>query len=123
MKRKEFLKYSAGSFFIPSILNGFGVSNARQSWMSRLSSAAVDTDKVLVIVRLDGGNDGLNTAIPLDQYSRLTAARGGVIIPEDKILRLNGVDDLGLHPAMEAMRNLYNENPGFIINVQYNYKD
>ena len=77
--------------------------------MDLLSNAAVDTDKVLVLVRLDGGNDGLNTVIPLDQYSQLNSARSGVIIPEDKILDLNGVDNVGFHPAMDKMRDLYND--------------
>ena len=110
MKRKEFLKYSAGSFFIPSMFNGFSVANAPKRWMNLLSNTAVDTDKVLVLVRLDGGNDGLNTVIPLDQYGKLAAARSNVIIPEDKVLKLKGLDHVGLHPSMVGMRDLYNED-------------
>ncbi len=110
MKRKDFLKYSASSFFIPSMLSGFGVGSAPKNWMSLLSNAAVDTDKVLVLVRLDGGNDGLNTVVPIDQYDQLMNARSKVILPEDKVLSLNGFDNLGLHPAMEKMRNLFNED-------------
>ncbi len=115
MKRKEFLKYSAGSFFVPSMFNGLGVRNKPNGWLNLLSSAVVETDKVLVLVRLDGGNDGLNTVVPLNQYDRLMAARGGVIIPEDKVLRLNGLDDVGLHPSMTKMRDLYNDNKMQII--------
>lgn len=33
-----------------------------------------DTDRVLVLIQLNGGNDGLNTVIPLDQYANLQAA-------------------------------------------------
>ncbi|MEL6639293.1 MAG: hypothetical protein AAFR05_21255, partial [Bacteroidota bacterium] len=109
MNRKEFLKYGAGSFVVPSMFNGLGIAKRANSWINSLSSAIVDTDKVLVLVRLDGGNDGLNTVIPLDQYGRLTMAREKVIIPENKVLRLDGLDQVGLHPAMGKMRDLYNE--------------
>ena len=37
---------------------------------------------------MDGGNDGLNTVIPLDQMSNLSKARPRVILPENKIVSL-----------------------------------
>lgn len=110
MKRKEFLKYSASSFFIPSMFNGFSVQNVPKRWLDLINESKVDTDKVLVLVRLDGGNDGLNTVIPLDQYANLSAARPKVIIDENKVLKLNGSDTVGLHPAMPEMQALYNED-------------
>ena len=53
-------------------------------------------DKVLVIVQLAGGNDGLNTVVPFrnDDYYR---ARPRISIPRNKVLKLN--DELGVHPA------------------------
>ncbi len=71
-----------------------------------------DIDKVLILVRLNGGNDGLNTIIPLDQYSKLAdkGVRKDIIIPENKILKLNGADTLGMNPSMTAMQQLFNNN-------------
>ncbi len=109
MKRKDFLKYSASSFLMPSALKGFGMRSAPSSWMNMLNNSNVETDKVLVLVRMDGGNDGLNTVVPITQYDRLTAARETVILPESSLLGLDGVDEVKLHPAMTEMRNLYNE--------------
>jgi uncharacterized protein (DUF1501 family) len=68
-----------------------------------------DNDKVLVIVQLVGGNDGLNTVIPLDQYSALSSARANILIPENLVLPLNGTTVTGLHPSMIEIQTLFNE--------------
>lgn len=65
----------------------------------------MDNDKVMVLIELKGGNDGLNTFVPLDQYSNLFNARENIIIPEDKILKIE--DSNGFHPAMTGMKTLY----------------
>lgn len=61
-------------------------------------------DKVLVIVQLAGGNDGLNTVIPYrnDDYYR---ARPRIGIAKDKALKLN--DELAVHPKAEGFKKLY----------------
>jgi uncharacterized protein (DUF1501 family) len=61
-------------------------------------------DNVLVIVQLAGGNDGLNTVVPVrnDDYYR---ARPRLAIPKGKALALT--DDFGLHPAATGFKKLY----------------
>jgi uncharacterized protein (DUF1501 family) len=82
------------------------------------SLTSLHPDRILVLVQLNGGNDGLNTLIPLDQYGNLTKARANIMIPENKVLSLAG--DLGLHPSMEKLRQLYSEEKIlFIQNVGY----
>ena len=94
---------------MPSIFGGYGVNAVGLSpWMESLTNAATDTDHVLVIIQLSGGNDGLNMVIPLDQYTNLATARGNILINENQVLRLNGVTATGLHPAMTGLRDLYN---------------
>ena len=61
------------------------------------------------MIKLGGGNDGLNTVVPLDQYSTLYNVRPQVVLPESSLLSLNGADEVALHPAMTGLRNLYNE--------------
>lgn len=58
------------------------------SLLSRLAATFADTDHVLVIVQLNGGNDGLNMVIPLDQYSNLANARSNILIDSKKYLLL-----------------------------------
>src|SRR5215210_6005169 len=60
---------------------------------------AADQGRVLVVVQLSGGNDGLNTVIPYknDEYRKL---RPKLAIPEADVLKIN--DELGLHPALRG---------------------
>lgn len=62
---------------------------------------------MVVLIQLNGGNDGLNTVIPLGQYDAYHAARANIAIPENKILRLKGFDQTGLNPAMPEMQWLF----------------
>ena len=80
---------------------------------------AGDTNHVLVVIFLDGGNDGLNTVVPMDQYSNLSYVRPHVIIPENKLLKLNGTNN-ALHPSLSEVKELYDEGRFQIIqNVGY----
>lgn len=110
MKRRHFVQYSAAGMVLPKLLNGFGIKALGDNpWVNALTNAALETDKVLVLIRLDGGNDGLNTIIPLDQYGKLTQIRSQVILPESSILSLEGEDKVGLHPAMSGLQEMYGE--------------
>ena len=63
--------------------------------------------RVVVLIQLNGGNDGLNTVIPLGQYDAYHAARANIAIPENKVLHLKGFDQTGLNPAMPEMQWLF----------------
>ena len=95
---------------LPTIINGFPLKTAVLSPMLQaLVSSATDTDHVLVIVQMNGGNDGVNTVLSLDQnYANLQAARSNILIPQAKVLKLNGTNATGLHPAMTDMQNMFN---------------
>ncbi len=75
-------------------------------------------DRVLVIIRLNGGNDGLSTVIPRDQYANLVIQRDNVLIPETSILPVT--NEVGFHPVMSGMQTMYNDGRlGIIQNVGY----
>jgi uncharacterized protein (DUF1501 family) len=103
MKRRTFLQ-TASVVSIPVMLSGMKVSAITQS---PFLTAMNGSDKVLVLIQLSGGNDGLNTLIPLDQYDKLFNVRENIIIPESSILQIE--DNLGLHPSMSGMKNMYDE--------------
>lgn len=73
--------------------------------------------RVLVLVQLAGGNDGLNTVVPHtdDHYHRLRPTLG---LKSAQVLRLN--DHIGLHPACAGLHQLYQEGQLAIVqNVGY----
>jgi len=95
---------------MPSLLNGLSVRAYASSPVSSfLNGLTTDTDHVLVMIQLAGGNDGLNTVVPLDQYDNLYNGRQNVILPESSLLPLTGTDVIGMHPALSGVRDLYNE--------------
>ncbi len=107
MKRRDFLKYSSLSAIACSV-NGVAIKATAQDVANKKTRGLYSNGKKLILVRLNGGNDGLNTVIPLDKYAELTAARANVLIPSNQTLALNGTTDTALHPAMTGLQNLYN---------------
>ncbi|GAB4026644.1 DUF1501 domain-containing protein [Spirosoma koreense] len=114
MKRRNFLQHAASSLVLPVLIDGFGAKAFARpsSFIHSLVSLAEASDRVLVIIQLQGGNDGLNMVIPLDQMSVYTSPgfRGNIAIPEAKALKLKNYAGTGLHPAMTGMQQLFNDN-------------
>jgi uncharacterized protein (DUF1501 family) len=111
MKRRTFLKNMGVALGAPIALNGLGLSALAKSAL--FAALDEESDRVLVLVQLNGGNDGLNTFIPLDQYGNLFSARPHVLIPEAKILSVT--DTMGFHPSIPGLRNLFLEGKMTII--------
>ena len=108
MKRRRFISTLGQAALVPAVLNGFSFKAYSASPLLRALAASANDDHVLVLVQLSGGNDGLNTLLPLDQYSNLSSARSNILIPEAKALTLNGYAATGLHPVMTGMQQLFN---------------
>ena len=117
MNRRNFLAASS-SFLLPMTLNGMGIKafNENSALVQSLrQTTAANTDRILVMINMIGGNDGLNTVIPLDHYTAYNTLRGNISIPESSVLGLTGMPETGLHPAMTGLRNMYNEGKLSII--------
>lgn len=97
---------------VPYFIQKSAVAMARPMQVS--SQAGVPEDRVVVVVQLGGGNDGLNTLIPFtnDAYYR---ARPGIAIPRDQVLRLHRNADVGLHPNLEGIKSLYDDGLAAIV--------
>lgn len=104
MKRRDFLKKMPVAV-LPSIIGGMSMKAYGNSPMlDAMTAGLLETDRVLVIIQMSGGNDGLNTIIPLDQYSAYNTVRDNIAIPENKVLKLKGTNDkTGIHPAMQRL--------------------
>ncbi len=76
-----------------------------------VSAGSMSNGRILVVVQLAGGNDGLNTVVPFGEAAYYKA-RPGIAIPEKDVLRLskNGRGDgLGLHPSLAPLKELFDE--------------
>ena len=63
--------------------------------------------KRLILIELKGGNDGLNTVIPY-QDSLYYKLRPTIAIEKEKVLQLN--ETIGLHPSMQGMKDIFDQN-------------
>jgi uncharacterized protein (DUF1501 family) len=78
-------------------------------------------DPILVLVELDGGNDGLNTVCPIGQ-SAYYAKRPNIAIPANQALRINSAT--GLHPQLDRIKFRYDSGKVAVIRgVGYNPPD
>ena len=88
-----------------SVLNSNFMSNALSDSIS---------DRVLVLIRLKGGNDGLNTIIPLSQYDTYVSKRPSIHIPNNKIIKLN--DENGIPSYMSNLMPFWDEGKMKVVN-------
>ncbi len=112
MRRRRFIRDTFLALGTPLVLQGQTLGVIKENPFLK-SLTASNPDRKLVLVQLDGGNDGLNTFIPLNQYGRLQSVRPNIVIPENEIIDFT--DDIGLHPSMQEFKNLYENQHALII--------
>lgn len=106
LNRRSFLKSSAlasSSLLLPNFLQEIAMQKA----------IAKKQGKVLVVIQLSGGNDGLNTIIPFENdiyYNK----RPKLNISKSEVIKLD--KGLGFNPAMKALQGIYDEGLMTIIN-------
>ena len=117
MKRRDFIHNFSHALAASTMLPHLSYLDASKKYS--LLENTVDPGKILIVLRMDGGNDGLNMITPMDQYANLDKVRPHVIIPEKKLIQL-GKNDLAFHPEFKDMKVLFDEKRMKIIqNVGY----
>ncbi len=91
MKRRQFIK---------SCLTYSGALGLVTLPASRALSAPSFEGRTVILIELNGGNDGLNTVIPFAEPVYY-ALRPNIAIPRDRVMQLD--ETLGLHPALAPM--------------------
>ncbi len=105
IKRRGFLQLGSlatASFMMPKFLKAF-----------ERPAMVPPGNKVMVVIQLGGGNDGLNTVIPVrnDIYYKERPRLG---ITKDKSLLIS--DEVGLNPALDAFKGLFEDGSLAIMN-------
>ncbi len=109
INRRQFLATTAAALPLATTKLPFGFPTGK------LFDAllADPSDRVLVLINLTGGNDGLNTVVPLDQFDNLAAVRSNILLPKNRLLRLD--DRTALHPSLTSVRGLWDEGKVSIV--------
>jgi uncharacterized protein (DUF1501 family) len=110
MKRRDFIKNTALGALTPTFLNN------QSLWaMGKIDETLLQSDNVLVVIQLNGGNDGLNTVVPVNQYSNYSRARTNIALAEDKLIKIPQSELIGLHPSLKNLGVLMKDGKGSII--------
>lgn len=124
MERRDFIRNtSLASLGLSFTLNGFAADFLNTSPFTVLDCNTIN-DRVLVILRMAGANDGLNMCVPLNQYDQYANHRQTIKL--NNVGQINGiialdstVDDtkkVGIHPNMTGIKNLYDTGKIQLIN-------
>ncbi|MEM9846466.1 MAG: DUF1501 domain-containing protein [Bacteroidota bacterium] len=107
MKRRNFLRTAATTATaLPIAMSGMGVGVATHPLLA--SAIDEESDRVLVLIQLNGGNDGLSMLPPLSQYDNLGRVRRNILIPKNDVLKVDNT--VGFHPSMYRVKGeLYDE--------------
>ncbi len=107
--RRDFVARGLGG----TTLLASGVSLPGFLTRTAVAAPGADDERILVVIQLTGGNDGLNTVVPFrdDEYHK---ARPTLRIRADQVLKLT--DELGLHPDMAGFKRLHDDGLLAVVN-------
>ena len=114
MKRRKFIKLTStasAAGLLPVQLN------ASFKFLNNFSNCDFSNRKI-VLIELNGGNDGLNTVIPLNFFGEYAEMRPNLHVPSASALHLNVIDssiqnsnqDIAFHPTLSGMYNLFDQD-------------
>lgn len=114
MKRREFVK-------LTSTASALGLMPFQVQASLKLANSFMNCDfsnRKLVLIELSGGNDGLNSVIPLNVYGEYQTLRPNIYIPPSLYLPMSDLDssligtnqDIALHPALSGFQTLYDQD-------------
>ncbi len=107
MNRRAFLKLTTLAL---------SLSTGMPKFLARAASLG-EGEKILLVIQLSGGNDGLNTLIPFTNGAYY-AARPSIAIPKKAVIPVS--TDLAMHPNLRPLAKLFDDgNLAFIENVGY----
>lgn len=118
--RRKFLKKfpaALGAISLPFTIGGIPINLMAENALTKMARSSLSNDRVLIILQMHGGNDGLNSVIPITDYELYYSKRANIAIPaKNSIRKLIPLDStlppdaqVGLHPDMQAMKAMYDQ--------------
>lgn len=122
MKRRKFIQSAGVATGMGFFLNGFPLRvMGKADTLSHAASQSTN-DNILVIIQMHGGNDGLNTLVPINGYDTYYNLRPNIAIPDSGKRKYITLDNTvpenkltGLHPDMRGLKALYDEGKVAIV--------
>lgn len=115
MKRRNFIQKLGFAAGVPIAFQGVPLQVLASNKPLQRLAAQSSNENVLIILQMHGGNDGLNTFIPLGNYEQYYSRRANIAIPYKSgnrtLIPLDSTvadaDRVGLHPDMQGFKDLY----------------
>ncbi|WP_258103786.1 DUF1501 domain-containing protein [Marinoscillum sp. MHG1-6] len=115
MRRRNFIKRLGFAAGAPIAFHGVPLQILASHRNLQELAAQSSNDRVLIILQMHGGNDGLNTFIPLANYDEYYSRRANIALPYKSGLRtvipldstIADSDQIGLHPDMQDFKEMY----------------
>ena len=123
MDRRKFIKKMSLAATSGLFLGGLPLTALRANGqLQRIAAASGDTNRVLVLIQMHGGNDGLNTIIPVNLYDEYFDLRPNIAIPDNgsrSFIEIDGTlpeeKRAAFHPDMTGIKSLYDEGKCAIV--------
>ncbi len=117
--RREFLNTSLVAVStvatVPAFLQRSAqVMAAEQGQRPAQNAPGTPDERILVVVQLSGGNDGLNTVVPYG-FKEYYAARPTLAVAQSEVLKFEKVQGVGLHPQMQPLHAMMNEGSAVVV--------
>lgn len=104
--RRSFLRSIGITGGVSLMAGGMPITALKGAFLE-MALANSPTDRVLVLIRLKGGNDGLNTIIPVHDYGTYQSLRPQIRVPSNQIIPLDSA--FGMPQAMSDLQSLWGD--------------
>ncbi len=106
----------------PITLNGATLTPFTNRKLARMIGCDGVEDRVLILIQLKGGNDGLNMVVPINQYDRYAQLRPTIRVPDTGAGKYINLDanikaskQIGLHPKLTPVKEMYDNGQVSVI--------
>ncbi len=111
--RRSFLQTIGLAGGVGLSMGGFSINAIASAPMLMATTSGIN-DRILVLIRLKGGNDGLNTIIPIFDYGTYKSQRPTIAIPGTELVNLN--NKFAIPKTMSNVKNMWDKGAMKIVN-------